>query len=84
MSTFKLTIELGNDAMRTHKHVARALRAVANSVADGEISHVIRDDNGNTVGQWVFYVKGKAESNNKCRDCDGVGCNNCTLADPNN
>lgn len=56
---FTLNIQLGNDAMSTREDVARALRAAADDVEryalipDGA-GAVIRDDNGNTVGAWVF------------------------------
>jgi hypothetical protein len=56
---FKLTIELGNEAMQTPEDVAEALQAVARELerlsgswpragAEGKI----RDVNGNTVGKW--------------------------------
>lgn len=53
---FTLTIELGNDAMRTRKAVARTL---ADIVADRILTTKdkegrIRDTNGNTVGHWKF------------------------------
>lgn len=53
--TFTLTIDLGNDAMRTAADVADALEAVAARVrADGLQAHAqsIRDANGNRVGSW--------------------------------
>lgn len=59
-SRFVLTIQLGNDAMRTWADVARALREVARTVdePDSEASIVvyeqeaIHDVNGNRVGGW--------------------------------
>jgi hypothetical protein len=52
---FTVTIELGNDAMRTRKAVARTLGLVAdNMVQTREKSGRIRDTNGNTVGEWKF------------------------------
>ena len=53
---FLLSIELGNDAMRTRKDIVRALRSVATSMVggvpeDGD-SGAIRDENGNRVGGW--------------------------------
>lgn len=60
---FTLTIELGNEAMRSPGDVAGALRRAANTLEDGfsgwhEIS-AIRDENGSTVGS--FYVTGEGE-----------------------
>ena len=59
MSTFKLEIELGNDAMRSTNDIARALEEVAvrlsgqhRSFADADAGR-IHDDNGNTVGSWT-------------------------------
>lgn len=54
---FKLTIELGNDAMQDGAEVAEALEQVAAKVhyelplVAGE-PHMVRDANGNTVGRW--------------------------------
>ena len=59
MSHFKLSIELGNDAMESPAHVAEALRELAvvidrldphGSSAKGKVY----DDNGNLVGKWDF------------------------------
>ncbi len=58
--TFTLTIELGNDAMRTCGDLARAVSAVGHKIlvnsggtqtplADGG---KIMDANGNSVGNW--------------------------------
>ena len=58
---FKLEIELGNDAMQTGEDIAAALHHVAGAIdtigdmrgADPyDKSGVIRDLNGNRVGQW--------------------------------
>jgi hypothetical protein len=59
---FKLTIELGDDAMQTGRDVASALRDVAEKLAmiDGELKGAdsydkagrISDINGNIVGNW--------------------------------
>lgn len=55
MDTFKLEIELGNDAMHGGAGLAYALRMVADHFDrrgwkdyDGRIM----DENGNTVGKW--------------------------------
>ena len=56
---FRLTIELGNDAMRTPQDLAIALRKLANTfLSDAEDDMVptfgtIHDDNGNRVGDYV-------------------------------
>lgn len=56
---FNLTIELGNDLMRTSRHLKKALAGVGErvmaaipQVINREESGRIRDDNGNTVGEW--------------------------------
>jgi hypothetical protein len=51
---FILEIELGNSEMRTHEHLAGALRVLAKAVNDGEkaVEGRLRDVNGNTVGRW--------------------------------
>ena len=52
---FILTIELGNDAMKSRKHVANALREVAKTILENkDPEKKIRDLNGNTVGKWEF------------------------------
>ena len=62
---FTLTINLGNDAMKTGEDLAAALHAVADKLAalggdpieedrdDFDGSGRIRDDNGNGVGAWM-------------------------------
>lgn len=62
MKKFSMTIELGNDAMQTHRHVAKALNELAERIKKAPFSKVgcepaqnegkIRDANGNTVGKW--------------------------------
>lgn len=53
---FSLRIELGNDQMRRGRHIAEALRALAERVEAVGILQPdegkIRDANGNTVGSW--------------------------------
>ena len=53
MSKFTLSIELGNVAMASAEMVADALRAVADRVT-AQDAGIIRDINGNTVGEWAF------------------------------
>jgi hypothetical protein len=62
MAIFKLTIELGNDAMQTENDVARVMREwIRRNTGQGSgaqfsmqpgRSGVIRDENGNKVGRW--------------------------------
>lgn len=59
MPTFNLTIKLGNDAMQSGDDVARALRSVADCLANTYDSLTLPEDagaifdlNGNTVGRW--------------------------------
>lgn len=57
MSTFRLTIKLGNDAMQSSTDVAEALTRAAGWIEDyaamtpGE-SLSLLDQNGNHVGEW--------------------------------
>ncbi len=51
--TFRLEIELGNDAMSAGPDVAAALRKIADRIEnDLEARGKIVDDNGNTVGTY--------------------------------
>ena len=48
-----VTIDLGNDAMRTRKDVAKALRDLAKRIGTSrDTSGRILDENGNSVGRW--------------------------------
>lgn len=50
---FVLEIELGNDAMRSCYHVAKALHDITKRLKDtGDMEGKIRDINGNTVGSF--------------------------------
>ena len=51
---FTLTIELGNDAMRSKRDVAKALEVVADRLRSQVAEGKIRDVNGNTVGSFAF------------------------------
>lgn len=56
---FSLSIELGNEAMRTNFDVASALERVALSIrGDGYANGTVRDENGNAVGTWAFKWDG--------------------------
>ncbi len=52
--TFVLKIQLGNEAMQSKSHIAAALRELAFDLEnlDRERFGIVRDENGNTVGQW--------------------------------
>jgi hypothetical protein len=60
MSTFKLSIELGNDAIQTPDDVATVLRVIADlawwSPWESTESGCIQDVNGNPVGAWEWEV----------------------------
>lgn len=53
---FKLKIRLGNAAMESPTDVRVALQTVIQKLQDaaGQQTGIIRDLNGNTVGQWTF------------------------------
>lgn len=51
---FVLRIELDNDAFQEDRdfEIAYILREVADSVAGGQTTDIIRDENGNRVGMY--------------------------------
>lgn len=49
---FRLNIKLGNAAMLTMEDVAQALRDVADKLDAGRDQGVVKDANGNTVGEF--------------------------------
>ena len=51
MPSFTLTIEMGNSAMLTTEDLSRAIEFVADAVLRDDEGKV-RDENGNTVGEW--------------------------------
>lgn len=54
---FKLTINLGNEAMMTAEDVSRALVKVACQITlTGHGSGSIIDDNGDKVGFWTLSI----------------------------
>ncbi|OPY90560.1 MAG: hypothetical protein A4E73_02404 [Syntrophaceae bacterium PtaU1.Bin231] len=59
MLFFKLEIELGNDEMKGPRDLAQALRNVAYLVEESDpLCAVIRDRNGNTVGEFHYQYRG--------------------------
>jgi len=55
---FDLKITLGNDAMKSPADVGKALIELAHQlVANPRDAGTVRDDNGNNVGEYTFYVK---------------------------
>jgi hypothetical protein len=59
MRTFRLTIEMENEAMRSRRDVAGALRGLAKRLEDGESEGRIMDENGNTVGRFSVTASGE-------------------------
>lgn len=53
---FTMTIEMGNDSMKTKSAVARTLISVGNRIWKDttETEGIIKDANGNRVGTWEF------------------------------
>lgn len=59
MTTFTLTIKLGNDAMQTPEDISSALFDAAENITHGAYpTGIIWDENGNKVGEWG--VSGKS------------------------
>lgn len=56
MNTFKIKIEMGNDAMQTSDDVITALKQVIKKLKDGRDGGKIFDANGNNVGDFDFYT----------------------------
>lgn len=54
---FDLYITLGNSEMSEPEHIAEALRATATKVEQGKTEGIIKDVNGNTVGNYVTSGK---------------------------
>lgn len=85
---FLLVINLGEDAMKRNGDIANALHAVANEletaypleslggpITGSVMFQTIRDDNGNTVGQWA--IKPKQELLRKGERCNIITCAHC-------
>lgn len=51
---FKLDITMGNEAMQSGDDVRQALEEVGHKLNLGQEAGIIRDINGNTVGEFVF------------------------------
>jgi hypothetical protein len=49
---FQLHIDSDNDAMQTPNDLASALTRVRDEVASGHGKGIVKDDNGNKVGEW--------------------------------
>lgn len=52
--TFKVELQLGNDAMSTSEDVIQALKMVIKELEIGSGGGKVLDDNGNTVGHFTF------------------------------
>ena len=61
---FTLSIRSGNESLTTHPEetVANLLRTVAEQIENGNSAYtIIRDDNGNTVGQYELLDSDEKE-----------------------
>jgi hypothetical protein len=70
---FTLRIEQGNAAMQTAEDIAGALRRVAAKLEDGYNEGLVRDDNGNTVGDFAHNRQALTQhefSDREHRDAD--------------
>jgi hypothetical protein len=55
--TFTLTIEMGSAAMQTAEDIGETLHDIATDVLSGRTNGVVRDVNGNTVGEYGIQVE---------------------------
>ncbi len=65
MRVFKLTIEMGNDAMRDADDLAAALHQVASGLrglGTLQLEGDVRDANGNTVGNYQYELNDRASA----------------------
>lgn len=53
-SSFKLTIEMGNEAMQSRDDVVDALKQVIAKIEKGRDGGFMQDKNGNNVGSFDF------------------------------
>jgi len=51
---FFIEIELGNDAMRSKRDVARALSEISSKLSLNKEYGIVMDVNGNSCGCWGF------------------------------
>lgn len=59
---FELKITLGNDAMKYRRHIGEALRKVGERIEwHHDTEGLIRDENGNKVGEWKLGRNGLEE-----------------------
>lgn len=77
MTTFTLTITMGNEGMHSTAHVSAALLRASHKIAEtGLTDGAIRDVNGNTVGGWTITEETPADgASPDCTvDCAEYGC----------
>lgn len=55
--SFTVTIELGNDAMKTRRDIFVALKSVAIKVIGGANHGAVKDENGNSVGEFELKAE---------------------------
>lgn len=54
MTVFKMSIELGNDAMQNATQLSEAIEAVGERVGQGDTDGKVMDLNGNSVGWFAL------------------------------
>ena len=54
MAKVRIEIDMDNAAFEDKDELPRILRSTANKIYDGEFPSVIRDINGNKVGQFEY------------------------------
>lgn len=52
----RISIDSDNNAMRTREDAWRALERVKAVIVAGKVAGLIRDVNGNTVGEWSLQI----------------------------
>lgn len=78
MNSFKLSIDLGNDGMRTQHDVAEALIGIAKRMRRSEADEPhdagrVYDINGNSVGSWQYDHEPDDEPEDLADECSRCG-----------
>jgi len=58
---FQVRLNTGNDACRTRSDVAKILRELADRIEENHVSGLLKDENGNRVGAFIWGSGGKTD-----------------------